>query len=49
VVVVARLGQRSKRDVALLEVGDGVDQVTPRAPEAVQAPAQERVTGAQVL
>src|SRR5450755_996982 len=43
------VAQRSERDLALLEVGDDVDQVAQAAAEAVQAPDHQRVAGEEVL
>ena len=42
---VDRLAQRQKRDVALLELGDRVDEVAQAAAEAVQSLHHERVAG----
>lgn len=43
------LAQGSDRDLVLLQSRDDVDQVAHAAPEAVQAPDDERVAGRQLL
>ena len=49
-VVVSMLSRRDrKRGLALLQSRDDVDQVAQAAPEAVQAPDDERVAGQQLL
>jgi len=46
---VDRLAEGAKADSASLERGDGVDEMAERAPEAIEAPDDERVSLAGVL
>ena len=44
-----RLGEGAKSDTALLERGDGLDEMTERTAEAVEAPHDDSVSRARVF